>query len=708
MPSSETQFADVTGLLYPKSIAVIGASDRPGNLGGDTVERLLRFGFPGPVWAVNPNGGTVRGITCHRSIAELPEAPESIIMAVPAPAIIDAVREAAAKGTRNGVAFAGGMGEGGGEGIELQRRLVELCHETGFNLCGPNCVGIINAATPVTSTFATVLHEFTTLRAGPISMVTQSGGIGTAAFSLVQNAGFGFRHLISGGNEAVVTFADYLYALACDDGTKVIAVYLEGVEDGNKFVRALQEAHTRGKPVVMIKAGATAASARAARAHTGSLVGEDRVFDAVLRGLGVVRVGSVEEMVDVCLMLAGTPLAKIPRGPGVGVVTFGGGNGVLAADQCAAHGLTTPLLDAEHTAKLQSLLVSVASPANPMDLTPSTAFRAESLARLPEAMDVLASQPDIQSLVLIVGGLAVREREISAIFTDFWRRCGKAVSIAWPAPPSGTLARFAEQGIATFDEPDRALRALGRLASFGAARDRPRTPPDLDALAFDWPAEVPADVSVVSEDRCHALLRKAGLPVAPGELATDESSALRISRDIGLPVVMKGIAAQVTHRAAAGLLAVDLRTEHDVADAFRRLQARADTIGVVLDGVYVQKLERGGVELLVSVFRDTMFGTLISVGSGGGMTELLDDVVTERAPVNVAVAASMIGRLRLHEHAKDEQGPLDVAAAASFVARLSRLGAGAPWARFTFEVNPIKWRRTGVVAVDGLLIVEDA
>jgi acetate---CoA ligase (ADP-forming) len=708
MPSSETQFADVTGLLYPKSIAVIGASDRPGNLGGDTVERLLRFGFPGPVWAVNPNGGTVRGITCHRSIAELPEAPESIIMAVPAPAIIDAVRDAAARGTRNGVAFAGGMGEGGGDGVELQRRLVELCHETGFNLCGPNCVGIINAATPVTSTFATVLHEFTTLRAGPISMVTQSGGIGTAAFSLVQNAGFGFRHLISGGNEAVVTFADYLYALACDDGTKVIAAYLEGVEDGDKFIRALQEAHARGKPVVMIKAGATAASARAARAHTGSLVGEDRVFDAVLRGLGVIRVGSVEEMVDVCLMLAGTPLAKIPRGPGVGVVTFGGGNGVLAADQCAAHGLTTPMLDAEHTAKLQSLLLSVASPANPMDLTPSTAFRAESLARLPEAMDVLASQPDIQSLVLIVGGLAVREREISAIFTDFWRRCDKAVSIAWPAPPSGTLARFAEQGIATFDEPDRALRALGRLASFGAARDRPRTPPDLGALAFDWPAEVPADVSVVSEDRCHALLRKAGLPVAPGELATDEPSALRIAREIGLPVVMKGIAAQVTHRAAAGLLAVDLRTEQDVTDAFRRLQARAETIGVVLDGVYIQKLERGGVELLVSVFRDTMFGTLISVGSGGGMTELIDDVVTERAPVNEAVAASMIGRLRLHEHARDEQGSLDVASVASFVARLSRLGAGAPWSHFTFEVNPIKWRRSGVVAVDGLLIVEDA
>jgi succinyl-CoA synthetase beta subunit len=212
---------------------------------------------------------------------------------------------------------------------------------------------------------------------------------------------------------------------------------------------------------------------------------------------------------------------------------------------------------------------------------------------------------------------------------------------------------------------------------------------------------------VVSEDRCHALLRKAGLAVAPGELAADEASALRIAHRIGLPVVMKGIAAQVTHRAAAGLLAVDLRTEQDVVEAFRRLQARAGTLGVALDGVYVQKLMRGGVELLVSVFRDEMFGTLVSVGCGGGMTEFIDDVVTERAPVDQAVAAAIIGRLRLYRHARDEQGPLDPAAAASFVANFSQLGAGAPWSRFTFEVNPIKWSRAGAVAVDGLLIVEE-
>jgi acetyltransferase len=702
MSSRELAFADVSGLLYPASIAVIGASDRPGNLGGDTVERLLRFRFPGPVWAVNPSGGTVRGIPCHRSIAELPQAPESVVLALQAAAITDTIRECAARGTRNGVAFAGGFGEGGGAGAELQRQLVAVCEETGFRLCGPNCVGILNAATPVTATFSTVLHEIEALRAGPISMVTQSGGIGTAVFGAVLKAGFGFRHLISGGNEAVVTFADYLYALANDDGTKVIACYLEGVVDGPKFARALEVARDRGKPVVMIKSGASQASARAAQAHTGSLVGEDRVFDAVLQELGVIRVGSAEELVDVCLVLAGTPLAKTPRGPGVGIVTFGGGNGVLAADQCEAHGLTSPALDAEHTEKLRPLLLSVASAANPMDLTPSTALREESLSRLPDAMDVLAAQADIHSLILMVGGMAVKEREISQVFTDFWQRCPKAVTIAWPAPPRSTLERFAEHGIAAFDEPDRALRVLGRLAAFGAARARPapgRAPPQ----PFDWTAYVGGSDRVMTEDRCHAILQAAGVPTAPGGLATSREPATRIAREVGLPVALKGISPSVTHRAAAGLLAVDLRTEAEVAEAFDRLWAHAAASGVTLHGLYVQKMVRGGMELLVSVFRDPLFGTMVSVGAGGGMTELLDDVVTMRAPVDDAVAADMIGRLRL---VRRTRATPDIGPAAAFVASLSGLGASAPWPAFTLEVNPIKWTSEAAVAVDGLLLIE--
>ncbi len=239
---------------------------------------------------------------------------------------------------RHGIAYAGGLAEAGGEGIERQRALVALCRETGFLLCGPNCVGVINTALPATSTFATALHELDALRPGVVSMVSQSGGIGTTSFAMAQQAGFGFRHLISSGNEAVVDFSDYLHALARDDGTEVIVGYLEGVQDGPKLVRALEEARRQRKPVVLIKAGRSPTTARAAEAHTGALVGEERVWDAVLQELGVIRVDSVEELIDTALMLVANH-GRLPAGPGVGIVSFGGGSGVLAADQCTQHGL---------------------------------------------------------------------------------------------------------------------------------------------------------------------------------------------------------------------------------------------------------------------------------------------------------------------------------------------------------------------------------
>jgi acetate---CoA ligase (ADP-forming) len=709
MDTGQDGFRDVSGILAPKSIAVIGASERPGNLGGDTVRRLLKFRFPGKVFPINRSCGTVAGLTCYPSLAELPEAPDLAILAIPADGLPDAIRACVAAGVGHGIAYAGGLAEAGGEGIERQRALVAMCRAIGFLLCGPNCVGVINTALPATSTFATALHEVDELRPGVVSMVSQSGGIGTTSFAMAQQAGFGFRHLISSGNEAVVDFSDYLYALARDGGTRVIAGYLEGVQDGPKLLRALAEARRQRKPVVLIKAGRSPTTARAAEAHTGALVGEERVWDAVLQELGVVRVDSVEELLDVALMLVanhGRPAA----GPGVGIVSFGGGSGVLAADQCAQHGLVTPELSAEGAARLRPLLVAVASAANPLDLTPTTAFRPEALVRLPEALDVMAAQPRIDALLFIVSSLAARAAEITDIITSLSRRATKPVCVVWSSPPTGVVERLATHGVNTFIEPDRALRALRRLVAHSRVIRRPPRPDTFELDTFDWSSLVPERSAplVVPEHRCHEILSAAGLPVAAGALVRDAAELPRALEVIGLPIVMKGISGRVTHRAAAGLLEMDLRSEEEAVEAFRGLQARAREIPLELEGVYVQRMHKGGAELLVSAFRDPLFGTMVSCGSGGGLTELVDDVVTERAPVGSALAADMLERLRIRRHARDARGPLASDAAAAFIARFSEVAATAPWSRFVFEVNPIKWSREGVVAVDGLLIVETA
>jgi acyl-CoA synthetase (NDP forming) len=539
-------------------------------------------------------------------------------------------------------------------------------------------------------------------------MVSQSGGLGTSFFGMVHRAGFGFRTLVSSGNEAVVSFADYLYALARDEGTGVIAAYLEGVTDGPKLVRALAEARRQRKPVVIVKSGAGKVSARAAQAHTGALVGEDRVFDAILQEMGAIRVYSIEELADVSLVLAGMGKGRLPAGPGIGIVTFGGGNGVLGVDQCEQAGLVVPALAPAGVERLRPLLVSTATASNPVDLTPSTAFRAESLAQLPAALDVMVAQPDIDMLMMIASSLASKAVEIATIVADLWDRSPKPVVMCWPDTPTGTAARLAVRGLPVFTEPARAARALAALVRHREALDRPARPEVMTSGSFDWHRHVHVDAPrVISENECHAILRAAGLPVAEGELVQDEAGALRAADALGLPVALKGISPQVTHRAAAGLLAIDLRSRDDVAAAWRRLSARAKDIGVTLDGLYVQKMHKGGVELLASAFRDPIFGPVISCGAGGGLTELIDDVVIERAPVDRAIAQGMIERLRLRRHARDGQGPLPTEPAADFLVRLSELAASAPWPSFTIEVNPIKWTREAVVAVDGLLIVED-
>lgn len=703
--TAKSAFPDLSPLLSPRSIVVVGASERDGNLGGATIERLKRFGFAGPVFAMNRTGTDVLGAPGVKGFADLPETPDMAIFSIPADGLLEAVRDAIAAGVRSGVAFAGGLAEAGAEGRARQDVLTDLCLSHGFLLCGPNCVGLINAAAPVTATFATALIELDELRPSVISMVSHSGGIGTTALTHLEWAGFGLRHMVSCGNDTVVTFADYLNAFALDEGTKVIVGYLEGIRDGDAFVRALAEARRRDKAVILIKAGATETSARAAMAHTGSLVGEDRVFDAVLSEFGVIRAYSVDEMIDIAVVLAGTPRARGLRSRGVGLVTFGGGNGVLGADQCARHRLDVPPLGHATVERLRPLLVSVASAANPMDLTPTTALRAESMAALPAALDVVAGEPDVGSLVFIVGSMAARGNEIMTVLEDFWRRCDKPVILSWPAPPRVVTKRSVEAGIFNFLDPKRGIAVLDAIASSNDTLER--AVPEGKAPAIAWHAFVPDGEApvVVTEDRCHAILREAGLSAADGRLATTADEAVAAAQAIGLPVALKAISPAVTHRAAAGLVDIGLGTLDDVRAAFLRQTETARNTGTRLDGLYVQRMAAKGPEILVSAMRDPLFGPVVTVGAGGGLTELLDDVAISRAPVDEATAARMLGRLKVS--ALLSRAPGAATQAARFVSQFSLLAAAVPFERFVFEINPVIAHADGAVAVDGLMIVEE-
>ena len=322
---------------------------------------------------------------------------------------------------------------------------------------------------------------------------------------------------------------------------------------------------------------------------------------------------------------------------------------------------------------------------------------------------MIAADPGLDALLFQGGPMGQHLAEMIEAITGLHARAGKTVCVSWPFAPAEVRARLPEAGMPVFPEHARAIRAIAHLARYRSALGQPRRGEASPLRGFDWAAYVadPRPGTVVGEHDCHRILAAAGLPVPAGQLVASLDEALAAARALGFPVALKGIAASVTHRAAAGLLALDLRFEADVQDAYRRLTTRAQKLRVELEGVYVQQMAKGGIELLVSAFSDPQFGVIVSCGAGGTLTEVLDDVVLARAPVDEAQVRHMLERLRIVRHAARLAPEVRTETAAAFVAAFSQLAASAPWRRFVLEVNPIRWGRDGVVAVDGLLVVEE-
>jgi acyl-CoA synthetase (NDP forming) len=706
VPAASGEFADVTAFLRPRCVAVVGASDRPGNVGGAAVRFFQKFKSPCAVYPVNSRAESVAGLRAYPSMATLPETADLAILAVPAAAVSKAVAACSAAGTKAGIVWAGGFAEGGDEGAARQADLVAICRKTGFLALGPNCLGVIDTRAPMTASFASMMLAVDRLLPGNISMVSQSGGLATIAHALAQQQGYGFRYTISTGNEAVLGVADFLRALVDDAETKVIALYLEGSRDGDKIRRALAAARAARKPVIVLKAGATAASAIAAAAHTGALAGEKRVWDAILRSSAAIQADTLEELLDLALQLSGAELSKLPTNLGVATITFGGGSGVLAADQCDRAGLSVPPLSAGTRAALEGIVPPLASTRNPVDLTPQSYLDSQWLNKFPRVLDVIAADPGIGTVLLQLGPMSRGDVDLAESIAAFRNRCPKPVLAAWPLALDAAREAFRSASMHVYPEYSRGIRAIGRLATYAEDLVAPGEPAAL--AEFDWAAAL-APVGpneVITEDRCHSLLARAGLPVASGRLAKTETEAVEIAHAVGMPVVMKAISRQVTHRAAAGLVTLSLASEDDVRRAWTSVEGRARAKSVALDGIYVQKMEPEGVELLLSAFRDPDFGVMISMGAGGVMTELIDDVILSPAPLTVAAAERALDRLRIVRRTGGDAAAKK-AELARCVAHFSALAASAPWRRFVLELNPVRWSPDKVAIVDGLLIIAE-
>src|SRR5215470_12862275 len=700
-------FGDLTPLLAPRSVAVVGASDREGNLGGLAVGFLQKFGYRGPVWPVNAGRADVAGLPCFPGLRALPSSPDLVIVAVPGETVIEVVLECIAVDAAAAIVWAGGFAEVGENGLARQKQLEDACRGANLKLCGPNCIGVINTSIGLTASFSSLMTEFDYLTPGMVSMVSQSGGTAVTAHARAQQLGLGFRVTVSCGNEAMLSIGDFIHALAQDDGTRVIAAHVEGLSDPARFVAALAEAKRRGKPVVILKGGANEQSGRAALAHTGKLAGVDRTFNAVFREFAAIRVYSSEELLDVSLQLASLRPGQLPAGNRVLLSTFGGGSGVLAADQCIREGLLVPTLDAETRARLKPLLSPLGSSMNPVDLTPGSLTNPKYRATLPAVLKTLVDSSEVDSQVFMSAGFGALASELLQMFEDLRVNTEKPICISWLSPPEGITRDLARRGILVFDEHARAIRAMGHLVRYAAdKRHRIRHRPDA-AMPLAWGdvIDITTAGKVVSEDIATRILELGRLPVAHGRLAKTTEEAVRAADDAGYPVAIKAISAAITQRAAAGLVKLNVESADAVARVDRALRDRAAELGAALDGIWVQQMISDGLELLVTAFRDPQFGVMVGGGIGGGMTEMIDDIVFARAPIDADGAFDMLGRLRTIGRLPALLPDADRARAADFLARFSAIVATAPWDRFTFEINPVKLGTEEMAAVDALLVI---
>ena len=687
----------VRTILEPRTVAVIGASRDRDSIGGRLLHNLLAQPFAGVVYAVNPNTDAVQGIPSFPTIADVPGEVEVAFIAVPAPGVIDVARACGAKGVRGLVVISAGFGETGEDGLARQRELVGICRASGMRLIGPNCMGVVNTDPDIqlNGTFSTAWPP-----AGRVGFLSQSGALGIAVMGQAAELGLGLSTFVSVGNKADVSGNDLLSYWDDDPRTDVVLLYLESFGDPRRFGRLARRVGAH-KPIVAVKAGRSPAGRRAATSHTGALLAaSDATVDALFRQNGVIRTDTLEEMLDVATLLAGQPL---PAGNRVAIVTNAGGLGILCADTCEANGLVVPELAGATVHELRSFLPPASSVSNPVDMIASAG--AEDYGR---AIGVVAADPGIDAVIVIY----IPPLEASA--PEVARQLVAAIgALEHPIPVLSCFMsargmpdalRAPGVGIPSFRYPEQAAIALARAVRYRSWRDRPEgTVPVFDDVRDDEATALIAAALARGEgwmigEEAERLLSCYGIASARSVRAADPEAAAEAARAFAGRVVLKGRGP--LHKTESGAVRVGLDAA-DVLGEARAMRERTEAAGETLDGFLVQEQVEGGVEMLIGVVTDPVFGPVVACGGGGVMVELQRDVAIRVAPITDLDAEEMVRSLASFPLLDGFRGavPSDVSALLDAILRVSAL-ADTHFEIAEMDCNPVIVLPKGVCVVD--------
>ena len=691
-------------LFQPRSIAIFGASEDVTKIGGRPLQFLLKYGYRGAIYPINRKGGTVQSLQAYASVADLPEAPELAVMAVPPESVLEAIKDCARSGVRAAVILSSGFSEMGEAGSRLQAEIGKVARSSGMRVVGPNCLGSIGVAEKSIATFSVALESaFPT--AGHVGIVSQSGNLGSYTMRLAVDRGIGISRLLTTGNECDVDIADGIASLATDPATSVILCCMETCRDAGKLVRALAMAREAGKPIIVLKVGVSHAGSEAAASHTGALAGSDAVFDVVLRNGGAIRVPSIEQLLDVGHAVSVVGTARAPKGKRAALVTASGGFGVLMADAASAQGLDLPKLSARAQERILSAL-PYASPGNPVDMTAQVSSRPELLVQV---LSAVAEDP-VCDAVILQSAYAfqmprLRDVYIAALEQVRLDHPSRLILLCCKAPRD-TIAQLNRMGFPTVETIDAACSTLAALVRLGTRGEQAATAATLsstDAL----PQE-----AFANEASAKAALAQAGVPVLKEVTAASRDAALTAAREIGFPVVLKIVSPDIPHKTEVGGVVVGVRSEAQLATEYDSLLARVAQKApeARIAGVLVAQMAQGGIELILGTKKDPVFGPVVMVGLGGIFAEVLRDVALQIAPVTEQQATQMLRSLRAFPLLDGARGraKADVAAAARAVAALSQFAAQHADVVAEIDINPlvVMDQGQGAFALDALLVPE--
>ncbi|MCM8732056.1 acetate--CoA ligase family protein [Hephaestia sp. GCM10023244] len=689
----------IDALLRPRSIAIVGASTNPGAFGRRLLANLDRFAFPGPIHLVG-RAEVIDGRPCLPSVDALPEGVDLAVVAIAKDQAADAVRRAGQRGVRAAIVYGSGFAEAGEDGKRAQDALAAAALETDMALLGPNCTGLTNFVDGVPLTFGNSRPR--PVKAPAIAIVGQSGGMVGAIRMALEARGLDISYTIATGNEAVLGAEDFLDELLDDPITRVIAVFAEQIRRPARFLAAAARARTVGKTMLLLHPGRSAAGRLSAVSHTGAMVGDHAVMRSAVDHAGVIRVETMEELIDVAELVLRCP--RPPRG-GLAVLTDSGAFKSLAADFCDVAGLALPPLE-QVTAALAAELPAFITPENPLDVSAHALQQPDIYGRCAR---LLLEEPGVGALLIAIMpsspefGLKAA-RATLGLLPD----AGKPVAYVLfggdspVAPELAPLLRDA--GVPFFRAPERAMAALAHYARHGATLDK--VPVAMKAV----PAPPLGDeaAGVVPEWQAKRWLARAGLTVPIGQLIADADAAAVAARTIGYPVALKAQSAALSHKSDVGGVMLGIADEEELRDAVAEMMAR---ITVPLDGLLVEPMAARGVELLLAARRDLDWGPMLTIGLGGVWIEAHDDVRTFPADLDEAAILAEIGLLRGAKLLQGWRGtpPADVRAVAAAAARIGALMIAAPRIA-EIEINPllVHPEGEGVLVLDALMLVDAA